>query len=86
MNVLLQIVALGLNEIVPIEELVARLKNIFTLNPDVKISIQNLEAEAIQADDDTLTFIAAWQTQHGLPVTVQPPAPAPTPIRDATKS
>lgn len=81
MNILLQIVALGLNEILPIEELVAKLKNVFTLNPNVRVSIQNLSADAIQADDDTLTMIADWQKAHGLPVTVQPPAPAP--ITDA---
>jgi hypothetical protein len=74
MNFLLQILELGITEIVPIEGLVMRLKSIFTLNPDVKISIQNLESEALTADDDTLTMIAAWQTSKGLPVTVKPPA------------
>src|ERR1051326_1585343 len=74
-SVLLQIVEMGISEIVPIEQLVVKLKNYFTLNPDVTISIQNLESQAIQADDDTIAMIAKWQADHGLPVTVQPPAP-----------
>lgn len=87
MNILLQILELGISEIVPIEELVARLKNVFTLNPDAKVNVQNLESEALQADDDTVTMIAKWQADHGLPVTVQSapapaPGPAPTPITD----
>jgi hypothetical protein len=96
--VLLQIVELGISEIVPVEQLVVKLKDYFTLNPNVKISIQNLASEAIQADDDELTAIAAWQTAHGLPVTVQPtatsapapvaqmPSPAPAPAQTPTSS
>lgn len=84
MNFLLQVLTLGLNEIVPIEQLVARLKEIFTLDPNVQVSIQNLEAEALQADGDTLTMIADWQKAHGFPVTVQP-SPAPGPVTDASK-
>lgn len=75
-----QILGVAAKEIIPIEDLVARLKNIFTLDPNAQVNIQNLASEAIQADDDTLTMIANWQTANGLPVTVQPPAPAPTPI------
>lgn len=70
--VLLQIVELGISEIVPIEGLVARLVNIFKLNPDAKVNIQNLSSEAIQADDDTIALVAKWQADHGLPVTVKP--------------
>lgn len=73
MNILLQILQLGLTEIVPIEELAAKLKSIFTLNPNAQVSIQNLASEALQADDDTIQLIADWQKAHGLPVTVAPP-------------
>lgn len=72
---LLQIVELGISEIVPIEQLIIKLKNYFTLNPNVTISIQNLESEALQANDDTIAMIAKWQADRGLPVTVKPPAP-----------
>jgi hypothetical protein len=68
-NVLLQIVELGLTEIVPIMELAAKMKSIFKLHPNVAVSIQNLASDALQADDDTLKMIAAWQKKHGLPVT-----------------
>ena len=82
MNVqlLLQIAGFAVAEIVPVEELVARLKTIFTLNPNAQVSIQNLESEAIQADDDTLAMIAKWQQEHGLPVTVAPPGRPVVPI------
>ena len=36
---LLQIVELGISEIVPAEQLIVKLKDYFTLNPDVKISM-----------------------------------------------
>ena len=89
MNLLLLILKgadLLASEIVPIEELVAKLKNIFTLNPNVKVNIQNLQAEALQADADTLQKIADWQKAHGFAVTVDPGTP-PTPITQApTKS
>jgi hypothetical protein len=74
-GILIQILELGISEIVPIEGLIARLHSIFTLNPDVKVNIQHLSSEAIQADDDTLQQVADWQTAHGLPVTVKPPTP-----------
>jgi hypothetical protein len=77
--VLLQILALGLSEIVPIEGLIARLHNIFTLNPNVQINIQNLSAEAIQADEDTIQMVADWQAKNGLAVTVKPAPAKPTP-------
>jgi hypothetical protein len=73
-NVLLQIVELGLTEIVPIEQLVERLVSIFKLNPNVQLSIQNLASDALQADADTQQMIADWQKAHGLPVTpITPP-------------
>jgi voltage-gated potassium channel Kch len=75
-NVLLQIVELGLTEIVPIMDLAARLKSIFTLNPNVAVSIQNLASDALQADADTQQMIADWQKAHGLPITPISPDPA----------
>jgi hypothetical protein len=78
LNVLLQVVELGLAEIVPIEGLIARLKNIFTLNPSATVNIQNLSSDALQADADTLKMIADWQKAHGLAVTVDPTAPPKT--------
>lgn len=87
LNVLLQIVELGLAEVVPIEGLIVRLESIFTLNPSVTVNIQNLSSEALQADADTLQTIANWQKAHGLPVTVDPSQPGGTtpPIVDSTK-
>jgi hypothetical protein len=76
LNILLQIVELGLTEIVPIEQLAARLISIFKLNPNVELSIQSLESDAIQADADTQQMIADWQKAHGLPVTPVSPDPA----------
>lgn len=73
-TLLLQIIELGISEIVPIEELAVKLKNYFTLNPDVTVNIQNLQSEALQNDADTLQKIADWQKAHGLPVTVDPAA------------
>lgn len=67
--VLLQIVELGLTEIVPIEQLVERLVSIFKLNPNVQLSIQNLESDALKVDLETQQMIADWQKAHGLPVT-----------------
>ncbi len=67
--IMLQIIELGLTEIVPIEQLVERLVSIFKLNPNVAVSIQNLESDALQADADTQQMIADWQKAHGLPVT-----------------
>jgi hypothetical protein len=67
MNLLLMIlqgVELVSSEIVPVEQLVERLKTIFTLNPNAQVSIQNLAADAIQADDATLQLIADWQKAH----------------------
>lgn len=75
-SVLLQIVELGIAEIVPIEELVAKLKKHFTLNPNVQVNIQALSSDALQADADTLQKIADWQKAHGFPVTVDPTKPA----------
>jgi hypothetical protein len=72
MNILLQILNLGLTEIVPIEGLIARLHEIFTLNPNAQINIQNLSSEAITVDADTIAMVAKWQADHGLPVTVKP--------------
>lgn len=72
-TLLLQVIELGLAEIVPIEQLAAKLKSVFTLNPSVQVSIQNLSSDALQADEDTLTMIADWQKAHGLPVTTPPP-------------
>jgi hypothetical protein len=89
MNLLLLILQVGdlvMKEVVPVENLVARLKSIFALNPSVQVNIQNLSQEAIAADTDTMQMVADFQKAHGLPVTVQPPAP-PTPITQApTKS
>ena len=73
---ILQGLNLATTEIIPIGELVAKLKSIFALNPNAQVSIQNLAADAIQADDDTLTLVAQWQKDHGLPVTVTPPPSA----------
>ena len=73
--VLLQIVQLGIAEIVPIEELAVKLKNYFTLNPSVTVNIQHLQSEALQGDADTLQKIADWQKAHGFPVTVDPSKP-----------
>jgi hypothetical protein len=74
MNVLLQIIELGLTEIVPITQLAERLIAIFKLNPNVQLSIQNLASDALQADADTQQMIADWQKVHGLPVTpITPP-------------
>jgi hypothetical protein len=83
--VLLQILQLGISEIVPIEGLIMRLKSIFTLNPNVAMNIQSLSAEAIQADDDTLQLVADWQTSHGLPVTVKPQPKVPAAAPPAAK-
>jgi hypothetical protein len=68
-NVLLQIIELGLTEIVPIEQLAARLISIFKLNPNVELSIQSLESDALKVDAETEQMIADWQKAHGLPVT-----------------
>lgn len=75
-SVLLQIVQLGIAEIVPIEELVVKLKKHFTLNPNVQVNIQALSSDALQADADTLQKIADWQKAHGFEVTVDPTKPA----------
>jgi len=71
--VLLQIIELGISEIVPIEQLVARLINVFKLNPNAQVNIQNLSADAIQADDDTTKLVNDWRKAKGLP-----PLPAST--------
>ena len=78
MNLLLTIlqgVDLVATEIGPIEDLVVHIKKYFTLNPNVTINIQALDAEALQADADTLQKIADWQKAHGFPVTVDPSKP-----------
>ena len=79
MNVVLMILQ-GLElvsaEVLPVEELVARLKTIFTLNPNAQVSVQNLASDALQADAGTLQLVADWQTAHGLPVTVSPSSSA----------
>lgn len=64
----LQVAELGISEIVPIEGLILRLKNIFTLNPDAKVSVTNLTAEALQADADTIALAAKFYTDHNLPL------------------
>ena len=66
--VLLQILELGISEIVPIEQLIARLIGIFKLNPVATVSIQNLSADAIQADDDTTKLVNDWRKAKGLPL------------------
>jgi len=66
MNVLLQAVELGLAEIVPIENLVSKLRDIFKLNPDAKLNIQNLASDALQADADTMKLVADWKKSKGL--------------------
>ncbi len=73
MNVLLIIQAINLaaQEIVPIEQLVERIKSYFTLDPNAQVNIQNLSSSALQADNDTLKMIADWQMAHNLPVTVK---------------
>jgi hypothetical protein len=91
MNLLLMILQgadLIATEVVPIADLIARIKSYFELNPSATVNIQTLESDALQADADTLQTIANWQKAHGLPVTVDPSAaaPPPTPITDAKKS
>ena len=69
MNILLQVIqgiSLVSSEIVPVEQLIERLKAIFTLNPDAKIAIQNLESEAIEADTETMQMVKDWQAAHGI--------------------
>ena len=80
---ILQGISLAESEIVPIVDLVAKIKQYFALNPNLQISIQNLSSEAIQADNDTLAKIAAWQQVHGLPVTT--PASAPPVVDPSTQ-
>jgi hypothetical protein len=78
MNLLLLILKgadLIATEIVPIGQLIAKIKGYFTLNPSITVNIQNLDAEALQADADTLRMVADWQKAHGLPVTVDPKKP-----------
>jgi hypothetical protein len=60
-------------EIIPVGELITKLKEIFSLNPSVQVNLQYLGSDAIMADRDTLLMVAKWQSDHGLPVTVQPP-------------
>ena len=82
MNLLLMILQgadLVATEVVPIADLIARIKSYFELNPSATVNIQSLNSDALQADADTLQKIADWQKAHGLPVTVDPSKP-PTPI------
>jgi len=74
MNLLLMILQganLIASEIVPIEQLIAKIRGYFTLNPSVTVNIQNLQTDALQADADTIAMVAKWQADHGLPVTVK---------------
>lgn len=78
MNLLLMILQgadLIASEIVPVTDLVEKIKGYFTLNPNATVNIQSLDADALQADADTLQKIADWQKAHGLPVTVDPSKP-----------
>jgi hypothetical protein len=61
-------------EIIPAEQLIAKLHSIFTLNPNVQVSIQNLAADALQADADTIQLVKDWQAAHGISSDT-PPAP-----------
>lgn len=67
-QVIVQLVELGISEIVPIEALIAHLKDVFTLNPDVTVSIKNLTNEALQADADTIAIAVKFYTDRSLPV------------------
>jgi hypothetical protein len=86
MNVLLMVLQ-GINlvaaEIVPIEQLVEKVRGYFALNPDVKVNVQNLTSAALEADAETVVMVAQWQRDHGLTVTVPQPAPVPGLAPDA---
>lgn len=86
MNVILELLKAG-NLILTLEPIALdaamKLKALFTgLSPDLAANIKSLSGEAISADDATEQLVAAWQKQHGLPVTIPPPAADPAPIVD----
>lgn len=71
---ILQGVNLAIQEIVPLEQLVEKIKGYFSLDPNATVNIQNLSSAALQADQGTLQMIADWQKKNNLPVTDPPPA------------
>jgi hypothetical protein len=64
-------------EIVPIEQLIEKIKGYFTLNPEAKINVQNLTSSALEADGETMVMIAQWQKDHG----ITPPAAGTSPTQ-----
>lgn len=48
-------------------DLAFKMKHTMELDPNVQVSITNLEAEAIEADDKTMEMIDQWRRDNNLP-------------------
>lgn len=48
-------------------ELAFKMKHTMELDPNVSVSITNLEAEAIDADDATMEMIDNWRKDNNIP-------------------
>ena len=55
-------------------ETAMKIKALMELDPDFQVNVERLTMEALVADQDTMTRVAAWRQKVGLPpLTPEPP-------------